>query len=92
MFMGTVTCELQLSIQKSDSKQQKYYHINHCIYTLKRGTFGCLTELAVMISQLDPMITACTQPYYVEKHKVIGLVKERRKKQSQEQKKVKDFE
>jgi hypothetical protein len=31
-----------------------------------------------MISQLDPMITACKTGYYQEKHELLNLAKEKR--------------
>ena len=35
--------------------------------------FGPVSECAIMISQLDPMITACNHPYYREKEKSIKM-------------------
>lgn len=38
------------------------------MYELTRGKFGAIAECAIMLSQLDPMIAACHQTYYQEKH------------------------
>jgi hypothetical protein len=65
--MGKVQCELQLSIQEAKGKEKNYYTFSHFVYELTRGTFGSIAECAIMISQLDPMITACKKTYYQEK-------------------------
>jgi hypothetical protein len=67
LFMGKVQCELQLSIQEPRGKEKNYYTFSHFVYELTRGKFGTLAECAIMISQLDPMVTACRDIYYVEK-------------------------
>jgi hypothetical protein len=67
LFMGKVQCELQLSIKEAKIKEKNYYTFSHFVYELVRGKFGSIAECAIMISQLDPMITACKQPYYEEK-------------------------
>lgn len=59
LFMGKVQCELQLSIQEPKGKAKNYYTFSHFVYELTRGKFGCIAECAIMISQLDPMISAC---------------------------------
>jgi hypothetical protein len=69
LFMGKMQCELQLSIQEPRGKQKNYYAFSHFIYELIRGQFGVLAECAIMVAQLDPLITACNQPYYREKNK-----------------------
>jgi hypothetical protein len=74
LFMGKVQCELQLSIQESKGKEKNYYTFAHFVYELTRGKFGTLAECAIMISQLDPMITACKNGYYSEKNKKSGLL------------------
>ena len=43
MFMGKVQCELQLSIQKMEKKDQNYYSFCHFLYELTRGKLGVLT-------------------------------------------------
>ena len=65
MFMGRVQCELQLSIQEPKGKQKHYYAFSHFVYELTRGRFGPIAECAIMTSQLDPMIAACKNIYYV---------------------------
>ena len=67
LFMGKVQCELQLSIQEPRGKEKNYYTFSHFVYELTRGKFGTLAECAIMISQLDPMVTSCRDIYYVEK-------------------------
>jgi hypothetical protein len=67
LFMGKVQCEMQLSIQEAKGKEKNYYTFSHFVYELVRGKFGSIAECAIMTSQLDPMITACKQPYYNEK-------------------------
>jgi hypothetical protein len=67
VFMGRVQCELQLSIQESKGKEKSYHTFSHFVYELTRGTFGGISECAVMISQLDPMIAACKAVCYKEK-------------------------
>ena len=59
LFMGKVQCELQLSIQEPKGKEKSYYIFSHFVYELVRGNFGPITELAIMLSQLDPMISTC---------------------------------
>ena len=76
LFMGKVQCELQLSIQESKGKEKNYYTFAHFVYELTRGKFGTLAECAIMISQLDPMITACKNGYYSEKNKKSELLME----------------
>jgi hypothetical protein len=58
MFMGKVLCELQLSIQKTVSKDKNYYELCHFLYELTRGKFGVLTELATVVCQHDPIINS----------------------------------
>ena len=79
MFMGRVQCELQLSVQESKGKEKNYYTFSHFVYELTRGKFGVIAELAIMISQLDPMITASRGDYYAEK-KVSTLRRIKQKK------------
>ena len=67
LFMGKVQCELQLSIQDAKGKEKHYYAFSHFVYELIRGKFGAIAECAIMISQLDPMITASKGPYYQQK-------------------------
>ena len=67
MFMNKVVCELQLSIQDSKGKEKNYYMFSHFIYELTRGNFGIISECAIMISQLDPMVSSCSELYYEEK-------------------------
>ena len=67
LFMGKVQCELQLSIQEAKGKEKNYYAFSHFLFELTRGKFGPIVECAIMISQLDPMITACKEDYYREK-------------------------
>ena len=69
MFMNKVVCELQLSIQESKGKEKNYYTFSHFIYELTRGNFGIISQCAIMISQLDPMISSCDKLYYEEKNK-----------------------
>jgi hypothetical protein len=76
LFMGKVQCELQLSIQEAKGKEKNYYTFSHFVYELMRGKFGSIAECAIMISQLDPMITACKQPYYQEKKILTALAQE----------------
>jgi hypothetical protein len=73
IFMGKVQCELQLSIQEVKGKEKHYYTFSHFVYELTRGNFGSIAECAIMVSQLDPMITACKKPYYQEKIEIVGL-------------------
>jgi hypothetical protein len=77
LFMGKVQCELQLSIQESKGKEKNYYTFSHFVYELTRGKFGSIAECAIMISQLDPMITACKHPYYQEKQVISSLLREK---------------
>ena len=58
MFMNKVVCELQLSIQESKGKEMNYYMFSHFIYELTRGNFGIISECAIMISHLDPMVNS----------------------------------
>ena len=67
LFMGKVQCELQLSIQEPSGKEKSYYTFSHFVYELTRGRFGSIAECAVLINQLDPMISACKESYYTEK-------------------------
>ena len=76
MFMGKVVCELQLSIQESKGKEKNYYTFSHFIYELTRGSFGILSECAIMISQLDPIVSSSDEIYFQEK-------REKHKEQSQ---------
>ena len=71
LFMGKIQCQLQLSIQEPKDKQEKYYTFSHFVYELVRGKFSPIAECALMISQLDPMISACKLPYYEEKNEKI---------------------
>lgn len=64
LFMGKVQCELQLSTQEPKGKAMHNYMFSHFIYELTRGKFGTITELAIMISQLDPMISSCKDNSY----------------------------
>ena len=64
LFMGKVQCELQLSIQEAKGKEKNYYTFSHFIYELLRDKFGSIAGCSTMISQLDPMITACKHTYY----------------------------
>jgi hypothetical protein len=68
LFMGKVQCELQLSTQQPKGKEKHLFTISHFIYELVRGKLGSIAECATMLSQLDPMITACSHPIYREKH------------------------
>jgi hypothetical protein len=74
LFMGKIQCELQLSIQEAKGKEKHYYTMSHFVYELVRGKFGSIAECAIMVSQLDPMIAACKQPYYQEKEAPFNLV------------------
>ena len=67
LFMGRVQCELQLSIQEPRGKEKNYFTFSHFIYELTRGKFGTLAECAIMIAQLDPMVSVCRDTYYIEK-------------------------
>lgn len=67
LFMNRVQCELQLSTQEPKGKEKNYYSFSHFVYELTRGKFGAIAECAIMVSQLDPMITACKGKYYSEK-------------------------
>lgn len=64
MFMGNVVCELQLSIQEVKGKEKNYEIFNHFIYELIRGNFGVISECAIIVSQLDPMVNSCNKIYY----------------------------
>ena len=64
LFMDQVVCELQLSIQESKGKEKNYHTFSHFVYELTRGKFGPISDCAIMISQLDPMISACKYTYY----------------------------
>ena len=66
-FKGKIQCELQLSIQEPLGKEKHYYAFSHFVYELCRGKFGVIAECTIMISQLDPMVTACKKSYYQEK-------------------------
>jgi hypothetical protein len=68
MFMGKVQCELQLSIQDMEKKDKNYYAFTHFLYELTRGKFGVLTECATIVSQHDPVVSACNDSYYRPKH------------------------
>jgi hypothetical protein len=74
LFMGKIQCELQLSIQEAQGKEKHYYNMSHFVYELVRGKFGSIAECAIMLAQLDPMITACKHPYYREKMEPVDLV------------------
>ena len=63
LFMGKVQCELQLSIQEVKGKEKHYYAFSHFVYELTRGMFGPITECALMISQLDPILNVCKGTY-----------------------------
>lgn len=78
LFMGKVQCELQLSIQEPKGKEKKYYAFSHFVYELIRGNFGAIAECAIMISQLDPMISASKGVYYSEKVERGWLTKTKR--------------
>lgn len=67
LFMNRVQCELQLSIQNLKDKEKTYFTFSHFVYELTRGKFGTLAECVIMISQLDPMISASKGSYYLEK-------------------------
>lgn len=82
MFMGKVQCELQLSIQETKGKGKNYYTFSHFIYELTRGKFGVIAQLAIMISQLDPMITASQGDYYTQKKS--SIFKPRKLKKQEE--------
>jgi hypothetical protein len=58
LFMGKIQCELQLSVQEPKGRQKDNYALSHFIYELTRGKFGPMVETAVMVSQLDPFISA----------------------------------
>jgi hypothetical protein len=62
LFKGKLQCELQLSSQKIEGKEQKYYAFSHFLYELSRGSFGILSECAIIISQHDPI--ASSPSYY----------------------------
>lgn len=64
LFMGKVVCELQLSIQEPKGKEKHYYTFSHFVYELTRGNFGIVSECAIMVSQLDPMVNSCDKIYY----------------------------
>lgn len=91
MFMGKVQCELQLSIQESKGKEKNYYTFSHFIYEITRGKFGIIAELAIMISQLDPMITASHGDYYTERRTTNIRARKQKKENSKcfEQVKIK---
>ena len=65
LFMGRVQCELQLSIHEPKGREKNYYTFSHFVYELTRGKFGSISECAIMVSQLDPMITSSKGTYYV---------------------------
>lgn len=69
LFMGKVQCQLQLSIQEPKGKEKSYYTFSHFVYEIVRGNFGNITELAIMISQLDPMMNANKSTEYKEWNK-----------------------
>jgi hypothetical protein len=60
-------------IQEAKGKVKHYYAMSHFVYELVRGKFGSIAECAIMMSQLDPMITACKHPYYQEKEAPFNL-------------------
>jgi len=68
LFMGKVQCELQMSIQKMASKEQKYCNFNHFLYELTRGKFGVLAECATIISQHDPIVSSSSTNQYQPKN------------------------
>jgi len=43
IFMGQIQCELQMSVQRMEHKQQNYNDYNHFLYELIRGKFGVLS-------------------------------------------------
>jgi trehalose/maltose hydrolase-like predicted phosphorylase len=69
MFHGKVQCELQVCFVMSDKdrKLQKNNMMNHYFYELKRGMFGVVPELAIIINQNDPVYTLHSQAYQVFK-------------------------
>lgn len=67
LFMNKIQCELQLSTQNLKDKEKDYYTFSHLIYELTRGKFGALAECVIMISQLDPLISASKGSYYQER-------------------------
>lgn len=67
LFLGQVQCELQIAIQEPRGKEKHFYTMSHFVYELTRGKFGTIAECAIMISQLDPMISACKDSCYTEK-------------------------
>lgn len=73
-FKGKVQSELQLSIQESHGKEKNYYTFSHFVYELTRGKFGVIADCAIMVSQLDPMISACKGNYYQEKTEQIPTI------------------
>lgn len=64
LFMGKVQCELQLSVSESKGKEKGYYTFSHFVYELTRGRFSSIAECALMVAQLDPLISACPYPIY----------------------------
>ena len=58
LFRGRLQCELQLSSQKVEGKEQKYYAFSHFLYELSRGSFGILSECAIIVSQHDPIVAS----------------------------------
>ena len=89
LFMGRVQCELQLSIQESKGKEKNYFTFSHFVYELTRGKFGVIAELAIMVSQLDPMIVASRGPYYTEKREVSLIRPSLRKAEAKDDKQKK---
>jgi len=69
VFMGQIQCELQISVQKMEQKQQNYNDFNHFLYELIRGNFGVLSECAIIVSQYDPIIASSGNSHSVYKPK-----------------------
>lgn len=67
LFMNKIQCELQLSIQEDNHKAKNTRLMSHFVYELTRGAFGPISECAIMVSQLDPLIKACSLDSYSEK-------------------------
>lgn len=67
LFLGKIQCEMQISIQEAQGKAKNYNTMSHFVYELLRGKYGSITELAIMISQLDSMMASCKEVIYAEK-------------------------
>jgi uncharacterized protein YjaZ len=63
-FLGKIICELQLSAQQCSKKLKNNYVFSHYLYELTRGKFDVLSECAIIISQYDPILSACQEKYY----------------------------